>query len=186
MATNLSSLSFNVNATNTWQASVNQTGLSSPLSNNNNYSKKLSLGNGVTNTTSLGADELYVSLVTAAASGSVTITISNITDACGQTGIAFARLKYWRFQLLSLSDDSVNGTACSSVIIGNAASHPFGFTFGGATNTFQIYNGDIWEYATVSATGIAVTSGSNDQIKFANQDSSHAMAMLVILCGGST
>src|SRR5208283_2018011 len=163
MTTSLSNLSFTGTSNASWNASVNEPAFTNPLSNVNSLSKKITLGNSVTNTTAGGADELYASLLTPAASGAVTLTLSSLVDACGQTGLSFARVKYLRVHLLSVADDSVNGTAASSITVGNAASHSCAMFLGGTTQTFTVNNGGVIAYGDPGGTGIAITSGNNDQ-----------------------
>jgi hypothetical protein len=182
----LSSLNFVCNSIAKWAASVNEAGFLNPVSNTNSEQKVVQLGNTVANNAPGGSDELYAAVLSIAASGSTTITITNLVDVVNQTGMAFARLKFWRFHLLSPSDNPAVGTICSSVTVGNAASHPFAFNMNSGADTFIINNGSFQEYGDPGATGFTVTASTNDQIKIVNNDSVNAAAVLVILCGGST
>jgi hypothetical protein len=186
MTTNLDNLTFVAKLTNNWVANGPTRAFPQPLSNTNNYAYTMTLGTSVSNTTSGGADELYAELLTIAPSGTATINLANFTDVINQTAVAFARVKKWRFQLLSVADDAVNGTACSSVSVGGAGSDPFLFNLLGTTPKVQIFNGGIWEYADESATGFVVTSGTNNNILITNNDASHAAAFVGIIVGGTT
>lgn len=136
------------------------------------------------NNAALGADELISSVISIAASGNTTVALNSLTDMLLQAGVSLARVKGYRVQLLSVADDSVNGTACSSVTVGNAASTPFPFILNTATTTFNLGNGEYTEWATPSAAGIVVGTAIN--IKLLNNDGSNAAAVQLTLLGGTT
>jgi hypothetical protein len=186
----LSSLTATFSSTFNYQGTKTETGFANALQNNNSPTKKVSLGTANANSAAGGADEVYAAVLSIAASGNTTINLSSFTDVVNQGSIGFARIKYYRFHLLSTSDDATNGTACTSISIGNAASHPFLFnwTLGGTlpTCTFTLSNGEVWEWGSPNGTGLTVTSGSNDQIYIVNNDGTHAAGVLVVLCGGTT
>lgn len=187
MSINLSILSSNISSNASWQATLNEQGLSNGILNQNSLSKRLQLGDNVGNTSSGGSDELYaqvISLNTGSTTGSTTtINLQNFTDACNQTGASFARLKYWRFHLLSTSDASI-GTNASSIKVGGALSNAFPFSFNSSGSTVSINNGSIWEQADASAPGYAVNSGNN-QILITNNDNTQGAVVEVVIIGGS-
>lgn len=69
------------------------------------------------NNASLGANEIVSYIVPIAAGAGVDVDLQSLTDILTQSAVSFARLKGYVLQLLSTSDDSTNGTACSGVIL---------------------------------------------------------------------
>jgi hypothetical protein len=183
MTVKLTNLSYLSADTGSWLAQVSS-GFNNPLTSTNSVQKRINLGTSVANNVAGGSDEVYAAVLNISASASTTITITNLTDVCGQTGMAFARLKAWRIQLLGTGD--VGGTSASSVSVGNAASHPFAFNLSSGSTTVQIDNGSVWSYADQGATGFTVTASTNDQIKILNNDSVNAAAVQIVLVGGSS
>jgi hypothetical protein len=86
-------------------------------------------------------------------------------------------------QLLSAAQDSVNGTACSSITLGAHATAPWiGGPFG-ATDTYKINNGGKWLHADFSAAGLAVVATTGDILKIVNNDGAVAAAYkLSVFC----
>ncbi len=114
----------------------------------------------------------------------VTIDLTNFTNVVGQTG-SFARIKSVYYQLLSVSDDSVNGTACSSVTIGAAISDPNPMFLSQGYYSFTLLNGDFVEWGTQSATGVLVQSNMKN-ITITNNDSSNPAAVVVCILGADS
>ena len=136
------------------------------------------------NNTALGADEIYSAITSIAAAGNATLNLASLTDMILQTGVSLARVKGYRIQLLSATDDTVNGTACSGITVGNAGVNPFPFTFSVATTTFTLGNGEYIEWATPGTGGIVVGTGTN--LKVANNDAGVAAAVQITLLGGTS
>ncbi len=181
----LTGCSFNVGFT--WTAQNPLTGTDyQPLTNSGAIRKSQNYGTAAVNSALGGANELVTyNLPGIAGSGNTTIDLSSLTDILQQTGISFFRLKGFMIRLLSVADDSVNGTACSSVTVGNAAANPFLFnTWAGTTPTQRIYNGGIWLYFDTQAAGFVV--GSTVNIKILNNDSVVAAKVQLTLIGGTT
>jgi hypothetical protein len=126
-------------------------------------------------------NEIVAEIVTIAASGSATIDLTVLIDILGFAA-ALTKLKEFLFCLLNATQDSINGTACTQVTIGNAGTNPNPLNFGGATMTKLLTNGDIDSYATASAAGIAV-SGTVKNVLVANNDASHGAAVLACFGG---
>lgn len=188
MTVALSSLQFTGQSNVQWTAKLNQIGFTNPSQNVQQPNKTVTLGSvsgSPANNTVGGADEVYAACVHISASGTATINLQNLTDVVNQPSMAFARVKYWRFGLLSLLDDPTNGSACTGITVGNAGSNPFLFNLGGTTPTFTIHNGSFLEYADQSAAGFTCSS-ANENILITNNDSVNAAGVLVIICGGST
>jgi hypothetical protein len=166
-----------------WTAQLNLTGQAyNPLQNVGAIRKSQTYGTAAANNALGGADEFISYLLSIAASGNSTINLSSITNILQQAGVALVRIKGWLFQLLSTTDDTVNGTLCSSITIGAAASDPFLFNaWGGTTPTVNVYNGGIMSYFDQVAAGFTVTASSNDKIKIVNNDSTYAAKVQITL-----
>ena len=140
-------------------------------------------------TTAKGANQQMSKIISVTAGGSTTIDLTaaftNIVNASNAT---FARIKGIRISLLSVADDSVNGTAASSITIGNNGSNDFTSQsgnrgwFGSATSTFDLANGDDVCWKTVSANGVVVDA-THKIIKITNNDGAIAASVLVEILG---
>lgn len=128
-----------------------------------------------------GVNVVYSALLTIAASGSTTIDLTSITEVLGSSK-AFARIKAVIIQLLSTADDSTNGSACSGITVGNAASTPNKLFMHAGTDTFDLANGDIIAWGTGAAAGIVVDS-SNKGIKIVNNDGAVGAKVLLTVLG---
>lgn len=129
-----------------------------------------------------GINEEAVSILTIAASGSATLNLQSLTDVLGTAAVALTKLKKYLFWLLTAADDTVNGTACSSVTIQGGATNPHTLNLGGTTPTATLYGssttvGDKMGWATNSANGITV-SPTACNVKVANNDGTNAAAVL--------
>lgn len=138
-----------------------------------------SLANNVTN----GSDESYVGITTVAASGNATLNLQAFKDLVNQTGVSLARVKAYMIWLLSTADDSVNGTLCTGVTINGTGGTNLA-VLPGITNT-TLGNGEAICWGTPSATGAAI-SATTCNIYIANNDASHAAAVLIVAIGGTT
>lgn len=123
-----------------------------------------------------GINEVSSNVLSIPANTSTTLNLQSIGDVMGRT-ISYVRLKNYMFRLLTAAQDSTNGTACSSITIGNSASFPNGLAFGGVTNTQTINNGGGIMYDDPGATGIAVSVTANN-VKIVNNDLSNAAGVL--------
>ena len=183
-------LSYKASVGSTMQAQKNNAlAAATPLTNNPSPSKAISLGTAAANNAAGGADEAALFLVSIAASSSATVDLTSITDILNQSA-SLARGKHIRIQLLSASDDTVNGTAASYVTIGNNGSNDWvsqGGTgwFHGATSSFDVPNGGYMEFGVGNGAGVAV-DGTHKIIKIANADAGLAAKVQISLCGGST
>jgi hypothetical protein len=130
-----------------------------------------------------GEAQIVASLIQAiTASSSVTIDLITLTDVLGLSVTAMTKLKAWQFVLLNAVLDTVNGNACSSVVIEGGASNPNTLSLGGTTPTYTLNNGAQWGHGDPGSAGVTVSSGACN-VKLANQDSSNAAAMLIGLLG---
>lgn len=174
------SAGFNASATKNAPSS----GLNLPGTTNSptvNFKVPIVLGGNLAN----GANECWQLILTAAASGSVTLNLQSLTDLLNASGVALARVKAFLFCLLGTSEDSVNGTACSQVTIGNAGTNPNQLDLGGTTMTRTLLNGDVTMYASRQAAGRTV-SGTACNVLLQNNDASNSMAVYSSGFGATT
>jgi hypothetical protein len=116
----INTLSGSFTITQNWSASNNLTGQAyQPIQQSGTITAKYSLANTVGNAVAGGSDEYASYILTINASSLATVNFSSITNIMQQTGVSLARIKAYSIQLLSVANDSVNGTACSSITIGN-------------------------------------------------------------------
>lgn len=144
------------------------------------------LGTGIANASPGGADEAYSLLLSVVNGTPAVIDLSSFTDITGQTGISLARVKAWRFRLLSATQAAADGTvgnACSGITVGGGST-PFGFGLSTASVTFPVDNGGKQENICGGGAGIAVTT--NVHITITNGDAVNTAQVLVTLVGGTT
>lgn len=174
-----------------WTAQKDITGSDyQPLTNATNISKKSTLGTSANNNALGGANELASFVQSISASSSATIDLTSLTNILQATGVSLARVKAVVIRLLSATDDSVIGTAASSITIGNNASNDWTSQsgtgwLGTATSTFVIPNGGVLAFATANAGGVLVDA-THKIIKVANADASLAAKVQITLIGGTT
>jgi hypothetical protein len=154
----------------------------SPTVNSGTVQRKASYTLG--GNTAGAMNEVATNIVSITSGGSFTIDLTNLTDVLGYTGVTLVRLKEFLFWLLSTTDDTVNGTACTSVSIGGAAANPNQLDLGSTTATRILLNGDATVYATKSAAGLTVSTTAKS-ITITNLDGAHAAGVLYHL-GGAT
>ncbi len=182
----LSSLTGNALMSLKWNAQQNlpSSGFNlPPVGNTSAFNKNISYSTG--GNVANGANEFCGFFQTVAPSGTATINLQNLTDILQYPSIALVRMKSILLWLLAVADDSTNGTACSSVTIGNAASNANPLFMTVATSTFPLGNGDAICYATGSAAGITVDA-SHLNIKIANNDVAVAACVLVGIFGATS
>jgi hypothetical protein len=119
---------------------------------------------------------------TISASSSVTLDLTAQTDVLG-ISVTFAKIKTLLFRLLNVSQDSVNGTDCSSVTVGAAASNPYLFGLGGTAPTNTINGGGQWEQDDPTAGGLGLAITTNKNVKFLNNDSVNGAALFIGFIG---
>lgn len=181
----ISSLNVTVSQAQQWNAQNNITGVVSPTVNASKSTFSQLYNNGLANNVIGGANQYFVFLTTIAASGTALLDFTSLTNILQQAGVSLARIKAWQFQLLSIAQDSVNGTACTSVVCGANASNPLVLNMGGTTPTFTLNNGGSQSYSDQSAAGFTV-SGTVKILKVVNNDSGHGAAFLVSAVGGDS
>ncbi len=181
----ISTLGVTVGQTQQWNAQNQIAGLSSPTTNASKNSLAQTYSNSIANASIGGANQYFNFLTVIAASGTALIDFTALTNIIQQGSVSLARIKAWQFQLLSIAQDSVNGTACTGVTCGANASTPLLLNMGGTTPTFFLNNGGSQSYSDQSAGGWTV-SGSAKILKVINGDSSHGAAFLVQAVGADS
>lgn len=173
------SLGFNFTAT----PGDNITGSAfSQVSTNDNIVKNYTFSTGVGANQS---NQYFRSLFVLAASANTTINMLNFINALNLSGSTFARLKALRFRLLTAVDDATNGTAASSVTIGNSGVNGHPMFLGADTHTIVLANGATVAWCNPSAGGVVVNTADRD-ILIVNNDSSLSAAVEVLIVGGET
>lgn len=185
----ISSLVGSISDSLRWSAANNITG-QQPLQQGDNVATDYNFGTLNSNDVSGGADEVASFLQMIAAGGSATINLRSITNILQQTGVALARLKGYKIRLLAASGngaiDSVNGTTCSSISVGNAAVAANPLEMGAGTTTYTIKNGGSHQHFDPSAAGFVTVTDSSRNVLIANNDGSVAAAVQVTLIGATT
>lgn len=107
-----------------------------------------------------------------------------LTNIVGDATAALSAIKHICIELISVAQDSTNGTACSSITIGNHATAAWIAPFG-AAGTYTIVNGGYWAHEDPSAAGVAVTATTADIIKIVNNDGAVAAYVRITILGES-
>ena len=185
----ISSLNGTISDSLGWQASNNITA-QQPMMQGDSVSTSYSFGTANANGPVGGADEIVSFLQTIAASGSVTINLQSIMNILQQSGIALVRLKGYKIRLLTSGSngavDSVNGTLCSSITVGNAASNGNPLEMDAVADTYTIKNGGSHQHFDPSAIGFVAVSPSSKNVLITNNDAGVAAAVQVTLIGATT
>lgn len=137
------------------------------------------------NNAALGANELISQIYTIAASGNLSLDLTSLTDILFQSGISLVRVKGILIRLLSAADDATNGSGCTGIVIGNAASNGFPMFLANTTSEITLGNGEFVCWATPSAAGVPV-SGTSKIIYLVNSDAANAAKVQVTLLGGTS
>jgi hypothetical protein len=120
-------------------------------------------------------DNHFEHAYTLAASASVTLTLSALTDDLGRT-VAFAKIKRLSIQITAK-------TGNDALTVGAAASNPIVSLTGGTAPTFSVRRYHL--VVADDTNGFAVASGSADQLKFTNSGSA-SMTFTVSISGTSS
>ena len=103
----------------------------------------------------------------------------------GESSPAFTKIKWMMMELLSTTQDTTNGTACSSVTISPAGSNPITTSPLGSAKTYTMTNGDKWVCEKHNSGGITVANGSADGFDVLNNDASVSGKIRVTLLGNA-
>lgn len=185
----ISTLSGSISDTLRWSAS-NSIVAQQPLTQGDNVQTSYTFGTANANNKSGGADELVSFLQVIAPGGSATVNLQSVTNILQQVGVALARVKGYKIRLLAVSGngavDTVNGTACSSITVGNAASSPNALEMGAGTQTYNVNNGGSHQHFDPSAAGFAVVTASARNVLITNNDGVNSAAVQLTLIGATT
>ena len=185
----ISSLSGSFSNSVRWSASNNITA-QQPLTQGDSVSTSYEFGTANANGAVGGADELVSFLQVIAPGGTATINLQSVTNIMQQAGVALARLKGYKIRLLAASGkgavDSVNGTACSSISVGNAPSNGNTLELGAAAQTFTVRSGGSHQHFDPSAAGFVTVSPTTKSVLITNNDGDVAAAVQVTLVGATT
>lgn len=173
------SLAGGISAALNWNLTKTNTGLQS-VSWTDSVTKAFTIADGV------GANQaqlLYAGVRTIAAAGTDNVDVfGSLSDPLG-TVFSAAEIKAIFVHLLSVADDATNGTACSSITIGNHATLAFLAGFGAAAHTWTILSGQIFLATNFSAAGWPSVAATSDMLKVLNNDGAVAAAYKLILWG---
>lgn len=185
----ISSLSGGFSDGTQWNASNNITG-QNPIAQNDSVVTSYRFGTSVENDESGGADEVVSFLQAIAPGGTATINLKSILNIMQQAGVPLARLKGYKVRLLAASGngavDQTNGTACSSITVGNAGADPNPLEMGSVTSTYIVKNGGSHQHYDPSAAGFVEVTNTAKNVLIANNDGSVAAAVQVTLVGCTT
>lgn len=181
----IGTLTVTVSQIQRWNAQNSPSGSIAPITNGSQNSLQQDYGTGSANNTLGGADEYFNFLLTLTASSSSTVDLTAMTNVLAQATVSIARIKAFQFQLLSVAQDSVNGTACSSISIGNAATNQQLLNLNATSSLYTVYTGGSWSYSDQTAGGFVV-DGSHLNLKFLNNDAGVAAKIRIQIVGGTT
>lgn len=182
----LDSLTYKQTLNSDWTAGVNFTGFGNPNQNQNQHNKSSIYAKTLANTVSFGTDQAMVSVVTITSGSTAQIDLMSFTDLQNRSAQTFARIKSYKFRLLSDSettpDGLITGTTCTQVKIGSAQTSACPLNFGSTQVQLTLNKGSVLAYADGSANGMAVTN-TQRTIAIANPDANTNAVMLVEFAG---
>lgn len=133
-------------------------------------------GTSTTGTVASVIDDYWVkSSVTLASAGTVTYTLSALTDDFGRT-VAFARVREIGIQVTSKTGNDY-------LTVGQAGTNPWISPFAGTTPAAKVR--DLWHIVDNSPAALVVTSSSADQLLITNSGSA-SMTFTIWIFGNST
>lgn len=188
MAAPITALTASLQCLLTFNAQQTVTGLTKGIRNNDQVTPTATFsvtGAAVAN----GANQAYSAITSIGAGSSTTIDLSAaLTNIVGSSTATFARLKAILIELVSTAQDSTNGTACTSITFGAAASNQFitqssgrGF-LGTTTSTHDVPNGGFYAFGVDNAAGVLVDS-THKSLKILNNDGAVPAAVRITLIG---
>lgn len=184
----LTTLTVNLTSTLAMNGAVAAAGLANGTGSQNTIAKQQAYNHTLANGVAFGADEGYCLLSTIPASSTLNIDFKSFTDIAGQTTVALARFKGYRFHLLGTAETAPDGTAgtiCTSISVAPAGSNGNNLNLTGTTPAFTVNNASVMSYGDGTAAGIAVGS-STHLVTITNNDSSHSAVVLVSFWGCTT
>ncbi len=181
MAAPLDTLTFKQTVSANWNAQQNSEG-NSPTMNNTTIAAGISLGTSVAPGVAGGADQLQSEVLTIAASGNTVVNLAaTFTNIVNVENATWARIKSVTIRLLSVADDSVNGTNCASITVGNTGAN--GWTsqagsgwFNNVSSSMDVPNGGVLAFGVPNAAGVAVDA-THKLLTIVNNDNAVAAAV---------
>ena len=182
----ISSLTGTLSLTDVSNALGTATNAQTPVGQTSNAaSVALSVGWPSTGGGTGACDEVARGVLNIAANTSTTLNLASLTDVLNQT-VTLVRLKKYVFVLLSVAQDPIAGTNCSSVTIGNAAALPHPLDMSANTTTKTLGNGGVTAWASANAAGVAVNTNTGGcAIKVANNDLTNTASVYYSLAGAT-
>lgn len=135
-----------------------------------------------------GINQVMSRIYSVAGGGTTTIDLTAAIRNVVNDGTAtLARIKGFMVRLLSVADDATNGTAASSITLGNSGANDWtsqgGSTgLGSATSTFVVKNGSWMGFGNDDAAG-TVIDATHKNLKIANNDGAIAAAVELTFFG---
>ena len=148
--------------------SANGDGGVATLNLNSSLSKTIANGTGLNQ-----ANALYIDDFSIAASGSLNIDLTSLTDRFG-AALTFSKVK----EILLIAD----ATNTNDVVYGNAT-NPFVGPLSAGTATITVKPGNVFHVSNYSAAGWSVTDTTADTIKLANSSSGSAVTGTIVIVG---
>lgn len=180
----IDSLTASLKAAVAWTAQDSLTGTDySPNVNQTGFSTTRSIASATASNAAGGGNEVVSFIQSIAAGGDVTLDLEAVANIFGTT-VDLVRLKGVLIRLLSTTDDSTNGTAASSVTIGNATANQQTLWMDAATDTFTLKNGEFIAWATSQAAGLTVDATHSD-LKIVNNDGAVIAKVQITLFGAT-
>lgn len=126
------------------------------------------------------ANHIYVTQATIAASGTLSIDLSNTgTLDPLDAAVSFANIKMIYIEVVEDPDAVATGSSISVGGDTNAVST----IFGDASDKIKIQQGGCFQLSTPTSSGYAVTASTGDIIKIVNNDSTAAVIVRVAVVG---
>lgn len=133
-----------------------------------------SLSKSIANGTGLNqANALYVDDFSIAASGTLNIDLTSLTDRFG-AAVVFSKVK----EILLIAND----TNTNDVVYGNGT-NPFVGPLSAGTATITVKPGNVFHVSNYSAAGWTVTDATADTIKLANSGAGSAVTGTIVIVG---
>jgi len=148
--------------------SANGDGGVATLNLNESLSKSIANGTGLNQ-----ANALYIDDFSIAASGSLSIDLTSLTDRFGEA-LTFSKVK----EILLIAD----ATNTNDVVYGNGT-NPFVGPLSAGTATITVKPGNVFHVSNYSASGWTVTDTTADTIKLANSGSGSAVTGTIVIVG---
>ena len=181
----LDTLTLNIAAPVNWNAQKNVTGANANQNASSATEAKGALGTAAAGNAANGLNELYFSIQSISASGTLALDFTSFTDILNAAGIVGARFKFLQIELLSTAQDSVNGTAASSITIDATVANALGsnsntgWLQGGASTKLDIPNGGWISFGCTNAGGVVIDS-THKSLSIKNNDGSNAAGVKIV------